>query len=136
MAWLLTRILKNGLAAAAVLAVMGLVFTEFARTWLAVGAPARDGADPNAAVTDLIRFRVPLLMAAWGFGFVAASEALLFVLRGGPPSAKTAPRQPKAETAEVLLDELLRQTDEMRRKAEAHKPEPDTGPAPSLSIHS
>lgn len=136
MPWLLTRILKNGLAAAGVLAVMGLVFTELARTWLAVGAPARDGVDPNAAVTDLIRLRVPLLMAAWGFAFVAASEALVFVIRGGPPAPKPAPREPKAETAEVLLDELLRQTDEMRRKAEARKADSDTGPAPSLSIHS
>jgi hypothetical protein len=138
MPWLLKRILTNGLAAAAALALLGLVFTEVAQTWLNVGTANRpSAAAANAPVADALRSRLPLTMAVWGFGLVAVSEGLLYAVRGGPPKPKSPPKELKLETAEVLVDELLRQTDQIRsQESGARSPRAEgTGTSPSLSIH-
>jgi hypothetical protein len=107
----LKRVLLNGGATAVVLAAIGLVFAEMASMWAGApgppGQPARD--DLNPPVGPAIRYRVPLMMAFWGFMFVAVSEVVLYRLRRRVPSPK--PVAPPVDEAEKLLNELLEQAE-------------------------
>lgn len=113
------RIAISGSLAAVVLGVVGLMFAEVAGTWL-TGSGARSTGQADAEFDGVLRARVPLLMAAWGFGLIAAAELLMFAVRG-EPGAKPAAAPKSAsvnDTAEVLLEELLRQAE---AKAAAEK---------------
>jgi hypothetical protein len=122
---LLKRIAVNGLLTAGVLAVVGLGLAELARLWLVSQAPGRavpvaaaaaPAADPMAGT---LRTRVPLVMAAWGFAFVALGEAGLYLVRGNPkPAAAKKPADLTPDPAEVLLEELLRQAEAAQAQAE------------------
>lgn len=114
------RILVNGGATAVILGVIGFAFTEMAGMW--TPAPARPGsAGTNPPVSESLRYRVPLMMAFWGFVFVAVTEVVLSRVR------KPAPPKPADTTqddAEKLLNELLAQAEsKMALEAESQKAE-------------
>jgi hypothetical protein len=98
------------------LGVVGFVFAELASIWLAgspgtriaTGEPVTP-ADADGELSSSLRTRVPLLMAVWGFVFVAAGELLLYACRGNPRPPVQPP--PPPDDAEKLLEELLRQAD-------------------------
>lgn len=101
----LKRILVNGLVTAGFLGLIGYGYAELAGMWVAGGTGTRPRAD-DVPVADALRTRVPLLMAAWGFAFVAAGEGLLYRFR-----RPAKPRELKPDTAEVLLEDILRQVE-------------------------
>ena len=106
----LRRILLHGGLTAGLLGVVGLLFAEMAGMWVgAREATAPASADLNPPVGPAIRYRVPLMMAFWGFVFVAAGELVLSRFRK-PAPAKPAP--PPDDT-EKLLNELLAQAEAM-----------------------
>ena len=72
----LKRILLHGGGTAIVLAAVGFMFAEMAGMW-AGGASKPASAELNPPVSDSLRYRVPLMMAFWGFLFVAVSELVL-----------------------------------------------------------
>jgi len=109
------RILVHGGATAVILAVIGFVFTQLAGVWLAgTGRPSSSEANPP--LDESLRYRVPLMMAFWGFVFVAVTELILYRMRGSVP-VKTAVAPPP-DDAEKLLNELLAQA-EAKMAAEA-----------------
>lgn len=108
---LAVRILRRGLPTAAVLALMGYGMAEFAGIYLAAqpGAERGDGQWAENVAASL-RYRVPLGMAAWGFGLVALFEFLHWLVRGNPPAP--APKSAAAPDAtERLLTDLLRRAE-------------------------
>src|SRR4051794_29276484 len=113
---LLKRILLHGGLTAALLAVIGFMFAELAGMWLSTAADRP--APPGAAPPEALRLRVPLMMAFWGFVFVAGCEAVLSRFRRPPAPAPE--RQP--DEAEKLLNELLAQAEaKMALEAESQK---------------
>ncbi len=116
---LLQRIAMNGLLTALVLAVMGFVYAELAVMFLAGNEVPR--AEPvenanrsrteDAALSHSLRVRVPVMMALFGFAFVALGELLLYAWRGNPPVDVKPTRERQADPAEKLLEELLAQAD-------------------------
>ncbi|QJW99462.1 hypothetical protein [Frigoriglobus tundricola] len=114
----LKRVLLHGGATAVVLACVGLLFSQLAAMWASgSGQTARTDLDPQVGAA--IRYRVPLMMAFWGFAFVAAAELLLHRFRR--PVAEKSP-EPPADDAEKLLNELLAQAEaKMAQEAESRK---------------
>ncbi len=112
---LLKRILTNSLIAASLLAVMGYGLAELARMWLIAQAPAR--MDPNAPATppdaspDVVGYRIPLMMAAWGVGFVVVGELFLWYVLKRRPKPPAPPPPPGPDPAEQLLEQLLREAE-------------------------
>jgi hypothetical protein len=112
---LLRRIALQGGVTALLLGVVGLLLSELASMWLAAApggstdiAAGSDG-DATASVNETLRSRIPLMMAAWGFAFVAAGELLISLWRRKKqlqPMPTTAPN-----LTEQKLAELLRQSD-------------------------
>src|SRR4051812_22671093 len=112
----LKRILLHGGITAAILLAVGGVFAQ-----MAGGVITRGGGPPGAPalpppVDESLRYRVPLMMALWGFAFVAACELVLSRIRGNKPAAKPAGKLP--DETEKLLNELLAQA-EAKMAAEA-----------------
>ncbi len=114
----LKRVLLNGGATAVVLACVGLLFAQLAVMWVAgSGQPIPSDLDPQ--VGPAVRYRVPLMMAFWGFVFVAVSEVVLYRFRRRPP---VKPVEPPVDDAEKLLNELLAQAEsKMALEAEIQK---------------
>ncbi len=135
------RILKHGVPAALVLAVIGYVMAEMAGAWVSANVPVRanqealdlpdDAPKPSHgdAVAETIRNRLPFTMAAWGFGLVVVLELFLRMWRGNP--AAVPPKPPTNPNADVehLLNQLLLQAD-ADRAAMAAVPPPITEPPP------
>jgi hypothetical protein len=111
----LKRILINGGLTAAVLGGVGLLFAQLAAGWASSNVKPSPG-EEAASVPESIRVNVPLMMAFWGFVFVAAAELVLWRLRGHKPPAPPAEKQP--DETEKLLNELLERA-EAARAAEA-----------------
>ncbi len=153
----LIRILKHGLPAAAVLAVVGLLMADVAGMWVASqpgnrtttprvradnpGEPAEARTiDPGQEMAASLRRRLPFTMAAWGFGIVLVYELLLSLWRGGrtaPPRAL--PPVPSEDEVEKLLNQLLQQAEAAeaaratRPQASTETPPPSKTPTPSPS---
>lgn len=116
------RIAIHGGLTAFVLGIVGIMFAELASIWLAgspgirtnTGEPIA-GTDADGSVAEVLRARVPLLMAAWGFAFVAIGELVVHLWRRRSRSANPAP---PPDEAERLLEEILSQV-ESKQKAEA-----------------
>jgi hypothetical protein len=122
----LRRIALHGGLTAIVLAIVGFMLAELATIWLAgspgvrmsTGEPVA-GTDVDDAVGARLRTRIPLLMAAWGFAFVAVGELVLHWWRGRKPVVV---KPPELDPAEKLLEELLSQVES---KAAAPPQEPE-----------
>jgi hypothetical protein len=118
---ILKRILINGLFTAATLAVVGIGYAEMAGFWLVAQAPQRLGneapiaaAPVNEPLADSLKYRVPAMMALWGFLFVAAVELGLHWLRRGKPVPAKSATKPEPASTQQLLEQIL-------AKAEAEK---------------
>ena len=80
----LRRIAIHGGLTAIVLGIVGFMFAELASIWLS-GSPGTrtttgepiETTDSDGAVSSALRGRVPLMMAMWGFAFVAVCELVL-----------------------------------------------------------
>ena len=131
---LLKRILVNGTLTAVTLAVIGVGYAGLAGLFLAakspmratVDAPAVDEADPMASS---LQTRVPLMMAAWGFLFIALVEVFLHRFRRRRPPEAESLSEPKVDAATALLEEILAKVE-----AERATPAPgaDTSASPAL----
>jgi hypothetical protein len=106
----LRRIAIHGGLTALVLGLFGLMFAELGAIWLSSAPAARSAEAAEAADAEVaarLRGRVPLLMAAWGFGFVAVAEVVVHYFRKRRAAAMPAVAQPQPDDAEKLLLELL-----------------------------
>ena len=77
------------------------------------------GTDPNDVVGATLRSRVPLVLAAWGFVFVAVGEILLYWRRSRRKLIAAKPAEP--DPAEKLLEELLSQVEAQRSAVRSQK---------------
>jgi hypothetical protein len=140
------RIALHGALTAIVLGILGFMLAELASIWLAgspgtrsaTGAPV-EGTDTQGAVGANLRARVPLLMAAWGFGFVAVGELLLHWWRSRRKPVAAKPPEP--DPAEKLLEELLAQAEAQRtgdrgQGTEVSDQTPAAGEAPATDGNS
>ena len=80
---LFRRIAIHGFLTAAILAALGYVLAEFASMSITTSAGARGAVaaspEASASVEDVDRnlhVNIPLMMALWGFGFVAIIEMI------------------------------------------------------------
>ena len=99
---ILKRILVNGLLASATLAMIGFGFAELASMFMAAKTP--DTAAPAG-----LHYRVPAMLALWGFLFVAFGEWALAWWRSFRPAIP--PKEPQPDPAEVLLDQIMTQVE-------------------------
>ena len=123
----LLRILKNGLPAAAILAILGYYMADLGMIWVSSqpGTDAQGGTEWASEAVEKIRYRMPIGMALWGFGLIAAFELALYAWRGSlPPPAP--PSTPSPSTDE-LLNKLLEQAEAARNAT----PQPTQSSAPS-----
>jgi len=102
---ILKRIMLNGLPAAAILAVIGYGYAELAGVFLLANPTGRtfDGNIPAPAedpVAADLKYRIPAMMALWGFAFIAAGEGVMAIWRRRPLAlpAKSAQDKPNADT--------------------------------------
>jgi hypothetical protein len=147
---ILIRILKQGIPVALILAVVGYVMAESAGMWFAMQAGGDSSlrvtvgdADPVPAgnggqdLTRILRTRLPLTLAAWGFGIIAVAELLLGLWRRRKPTAPAVPAVPTEDETEKLLNQLLEQADASRAKATTDTPPPAAPcPVPQASENS
>ena len=105
----LHRLLMNGLPTAAILAIFGYAFAQFAGMWYVSESGGRHspvGADEIAATLE---WRLPLTMAAWGFGLVALFEGVLSLWRKPDPAPIRL--TPAVDETEQLLLKLLEEAE-------------------------
>lgn len=125
---LLKRILTNSLLAGSLLAVMGFGLTELARMWLIAQAPARIDptapATPADATTDVVGYRIPLMMVAWGVAFVVVGELFLWFVLKRRPKPPAPPPPPGPDPAELLLEQLMREAEAKQAAAASTPSEP------------
>jgi len=108
----LRRIAIHGGLTAIVLGIAGLMFAELASIWMAVSLATKTNNSAQTAPPDpaVLRSRLPLTMAAFGFAFVAVGELLLHLLRRNR-TVRIVPSPPIPDSTEKLLEELLSQAE-------------------------
>gem|GEM_PF-1616709 len=135
----LLKLMKYGVPTGVVLAGVGYLFAHLAAIWYTSesGGRATVGAEEMSATLE---WRLPLTMAAWGFGLVALFEGVLSLWR--TPVASPAPAAVGPDETEQLLLKLLEEAeaaeDERRRRIElAQTPMPLklAVPAPIAETH-
>lgn len=104
----LRRIALHGGMTAVILGVMGVMFSDLAGMWTAASAPTRAAAMAGNDA-DYLRKHVPLMMAIWGFSFVAVGETAIHLWKLRSLARSAAARQ--ADPTEKLLDELMTQAE-------------------------
>ena len=115
---LFIRILKHGLPTALALAVIGFLLAEGASLWMQGHTPQRTSVEPipyanapriadDESVAQGYRHRLPIMMAAWGFGLVVVFELLLFMLHGNAPKPAKEPTPTHNDSTEELLNQLM-----------------------------
>jgi hypothetical protein len=135
---LLKRIVVNGLLTATILGVLGFGLAELAGTWLVAhsqpAGPVPVALPDGQAVGSILKFRIPATMAICGFLFVAGGELILHAWRNrrGARLGRSQSRELKPDTAEVLLEELLRQIESQEPKPAPVEAAPILPPTPSL----
>lgn len=122
----LLRVLKNGLAVALVLALVGYGMANMAEMF--TGKSERPLPETVPDIRDHLQYRIPLGLAAWGFGLVLFLEMLVSVWRK-PVVTEAAKPQPVVDEAEQLLLKLLEEAD-AAEKARALPAPADPTPPP------
>ena len=124
---LLKRILVHGTLTAGLLAVVGFGYAELAGLWLVSKAPTRGTLDSTVASSPAedplaaeLKYRIPTMMALWGFLFVTGGEVAFYLWRRGRPALPPKALEPKVDPAEVLLEQILAEVE--RAKATASDP--------------
>lgn len=135
---LLKRILVNGSITAVMLAVIGVGYAELAGQILAAEAPMRATVEvPHAgesdAMTESLQSQVPLMMAAWGFLFVAVGEVVMNHFSKKKLPALTVAPQP--DPAMILLEEIMAKV-ESERATVAADSSPSATPAENTPVAS
>jgi hypothetical protein len=137
---MLIRILKQGIPVALILAVIGYVMAGVAGMWLSSHSGSdtsvrvtveNSSADTGETLTQAMQLRLPLTLAAWGFGLVTVLELVRTLVRGQKPSTKqnTLPSRVTEDETEKLLNQLLQQAD----AAEAERSKPVNTPIPTTT---
>jgi len=98
----LLKLLKTGLPTAAGLGVVGYAFARLAGMWYVSEAGGRTAIGAND-IAEALEWRLPLTMAAWGFGLVALFEGILSIWRTPTAPAPPTPAPPIDETEKLLL---------------------------------
>ncbi len=129
------RIAWNGILTAIVLGIIGYFLAQLATMWLVASPGVRDATgdaigatDQDGSLAKSIQYRIPLLMAVWGFAFVAVGELVLYLWRG-EPKPKPSRLHQEPDEAEKLLEELLNQV-ESRAPANS-----ESVPLPHQQLH-
>ncbi|MBA4186521.1 MAG: hypothetical protein C0467_00740 [Planctomycetaceae bacterium] len=125
----LQRIAINGILTALFLGVIGVMISNIAVTFVPQSADISSGSDggvnPDQELISQIKTRTPIMLAIWGFGFVAVGEVVLHLWRGRKPAKPAEPTPEERTKTEMMLQELL-------AKAEAdEKAKPATGNQPA-----
>ena len=123
----LHRLLINGLPTAAILAIFGYAFAQFAGMWYVSESGGRHSPVGADDIAGTLEWRLPLTMAAWGFGLVALFEAVLSLWR--KPDAAPVRLAPAVDETEQLLLKLLEEAEaaeavRQERFAQARTPLP------------
>ena len=134
---ILKRILINGLLTAGMLALIGVGYAELAGIWLVSKTPSRGAFEaPIAAgpaeepLAASLKYRIPAMMALWGFLFVAAGEGVLHLWkRRRPAPVPSPPADLPPDPAEVLLEQIMAKVDAAR--STPSEPAPSPSPVPS-----
>jgi hypothetical protein len=115
------RILKSAVPSALMLALVGYLFAEMAGVWYDSHMTTPE--HKSTATVDHLRSRLPLTMAAWGFGLVTLYELVRSLWRPRP--------EPKPAVAEPSVEEQLQK---LLREAKAQNlaatPPPAGCPSP------
>ncbi len=117
----LKRILWTGLPVAALLAGLGFALAEATDLFLSANHPgrvvdvidgaARTGGEPLAdPLPAAVRRTLPVSMALWGFGLVAAYEGLRRLVKG-PAKKAVAATKPAGVDVDKLLEDLMRKAE-------------------------
>jgi hypothetical protein len=135
---LLKRILVNGLVTAAVLAVVGVGYAELAGLFLASKTPTRASLEAPIpepdSLAESLESRVPMMMALWGFAFVATGEVVMHLIRKRRKAAPPVEVQP--DPAEVLLEQILAKVEAERATVAETNPSPSATPAENSPVAS
>jgi hypothetical protein len=102
------RIAIHGGLTAVILGVLGVMFSDLAAMWTAASSPTRTAA-VSSNDSDFLRKRVPLMMAVWGFSFVALGEVAKHIWNRRSLTRLAANRQP--DPTEQFLEELMTQAE-------------------------
>lgn len=126
------RLLWNGLPVAVLLAGVGYGLSQMAE--MMTGKPERPRPDAVPELAEQLQWRLPLGLAAWGFGLVLVFELLLSVWRKPVPQpdekAETARKSVAAieADAEQLLLKLLAEAEAAERARAMPSPADPTPP--------
>jgi hypothetical protein len=131
----LQRITLHGLLTAGLLAVLGIGLARFSADGLAGHPVGHAAGSPQVAAMDRtpsesLHYRLPVMMAVWGFVFVAVAEMALYLWRGNPAKPVLKPVAAQPDHAEVLLEELLAQVESKKQAGETVGPSVPTPPSP------
>ncbi|MFO0825979.1 MAG: hypothetical protein U0792_23150 [Gemmataceae bacterium] len=106
---LLQRIVINGVLTAVFLAVIGAVIGQIGSVFMLssqTNSAEPDAHNADAEIAHAIQYRMPLMLAGYGFIFVAIGEVILHFWRGRkPPTPAASAAQP--QNTEQMLQELL-----------------------------
>lgn len=131
----LLKLLKNGLPTAAILAAIGFLFAQLAGMWYVSESGGRTSTVGADEIADTLQWRLPLTMAAWGFGLVALFEGVLALWRTAPAPA-IRPAVPAVDETELLLLQLLEEAEAaevMRQSRGSPKQTPMPGGAETFA---
>ena len=111
---LFKRILIHGTLTAGLLAMVGFGYAELAGLWLVAKAPTRGTFDSTVASSPTedplaaeLKYRIPTMMALWGFLLVAGGEVAVHMWLRRRPAIPPKALEPKVDPAEVLLEQIL-----------------------------
>ena len=115
---LLIRILKNGIPTVILLAMIGYLLAEAAGMYMAANVPPRvDALDPDSPppaiqpseIRQELKSRLPVTLAAWGFGLIVVIEVGLSYFR--KKKVSPTPSTPPVDDTTALLNKLLEQAE-------------------------
>ena len=113
------RIAINGILTALFLGVIGVMIGNIAVTFVPRSADVGEGGvNPDDELISQIQTRTPIMLAVWGFAFVAVGEVVLHLWRSRRPAPPAEPTQDERTKTEMLLQELLAKA-EAEEKAKA-----------------